>query len=153
MNYFQKIILIIAIVILIISLILIGFSIDSTKNNAWPPIVPNCPDYWIVDGSGNNTKCINVKDLGTCQPFAGDKHLIMNFNEAPYSGSEGTCAKYTWANNCNLAWDGINYGVNNPCNTTSTSSSSTSGNPYNNKNSNRYTNWFTSWFPSRQNFT
>jgi hypothetical protein len=152
MNYFQKTILIIAIVILIISLIIIGFSIQNTKNNTWPPTVPNCPDYWMIEGSENNSKCINVKNLGTCQPFSGDKHLIMNFNEAPYNGSNGNCAKYTWANNCNLAWDGINYGVNNPCNTTATSTSSGSGNSYNRGFFSRFTNWFTSLMPSRQNF-
>jgi hypothetical protein len=151
MNSFQKIILIIAIVILIICLIVIGFSINNTKNNVWPPVVPNCPDYWVIDRSSNNTTCINIKDLGTCPPLSGDKHLKMDFSVAPYIGSNGNCAKYTWANNCGLAWDGINYGVNNPC-AVSSSSSSSSGNPFNQTTSNRFFSWFTSWFPSRQNF-
>jgi hypothetical protein len=161
MNYFQKIILIIAIIILIISLIIIGFSIRNTKNNVWPPLLPSCPDYWVIDGSGNNTKCINVKDLGTCQPFSGNKHLTMDFNEAPYNGSNGTCAKYTWANNCNLAWDGINYGANNPCSTPDISSSSSSssssllssGNQYNNSFFGNGIISYNSLFPNRQNFS
>jgi len=146
MNYFQRIILIIAIVILIISLIIIGLSIRSSKKNIeWPPVVPNCPDYWFIDGSGNNTKCVNVKDLGSCKPTMGTKHLTMDFNVAPYVGSNGNCAKYTWANNCELAWDGINYGVTNPCADATVSSS--------NNNSNRFTDWFTSLFTSRRNFS
>lgn len=146
MNYFQRIILIIAFIILIISLTLIGLSIRSSKKNtSWPPIIPNCPDYWSIDGSGNNTKCINTRNLGTCKPTSGTKHLTMNFNVAPYVGSNGNCAKYTWANNCGLAWDGINYGVKNPC---ADSSSSTSSN----NNSNRFTSWVSSLFTSRQNY-
>jgi hypothetical protein len=78
-------------------------------------MTPACPDYWIIDGSGNNTRCINQKDLGTCKPLSGKNHLIMNFNNPSFTGSQGTCNKYTWATNCGVSWDGITYGVNNPC--------------------------------------
>jgi hypothetical protein len=47
----------------------------------------------------------------------------MNFNGPVYTGSNGSCAKYTWAQKCKVAWDGISYGVDNPC----TSASSSSG--------------------------
>ncbi len=155
MNYFQKTILIIAIIILILSFILFAFAINYSKNNSWPPIVPSCPDYWLVDGSGNNVKCINIKDLGSCPPLSGDKHLIMDFNEAPYIGSNGNCSKYTWANNCNLAWDGINYGVNNPCNSNlpPDNTSTNTGNIYNQNIFTRFINWITSWMPRRHNFS
>jgi hypothetical protein len=146
MNYFQRIVLIIAIIILIISLLLIGLSIRSSKRNiAWPPLVPVCPDYWFIDGSGNNTKCINKRNLGTCKPSSGTKHLTMNFNVSPYIGANGNCAKYTWANNCGLAWDGINYGVNNPCAPTPETSAQ-------NNNSSRLTSWVSSLTTNRQNF-
>ena len=100
--------------LLVIILIIIGIAFSYAKNEQWPPLVPECPDYWIADGSGNNTKCINIKDLGTC-PSNGSKHLTMNFNTSPFVGENGDCAKYTWANRCNVTWDGITYGVNNPC--------------------------------------
>ena len=124
MATFQKIILIIAIVILIIALVFIGLALSYAQDNTWPPMVPECPDYWLVDGSGNNTKCTNIKDLGTCPPPSGQKHLTMNFNVAPYIGNGGNCAKYNWANNCNVTWDGITYGVQNPCQVLAASSSS-----------------------------
>ena len=73
-----------------------------------------CPDYWVIDGSGNNAKCINVKDLGTCKSL-GNKHQTMNFNTSAFTGSQGACNKYNWATKCNVTWDGITYGVNNPC--------------------------------------
>ena len=118
MEGFQKIVLYAAIIILIIALVIIGVSLSYGKDSqVWPPVVPQCPDYWVADGSGNNTTCINVKDLGTCKATGGKKHLTMNFNQAPYVGANSTCAKYTWAKKCGLSWDGISYGVNNPCQT------------------------------------
>ena len=117
MEGFQKLILFIAIVILIIALVFIGIALSYSKDKQWPPMVPECPDYWTVDGSGNNSTCINVKDLGTCSASGGDKHLTMNFNNAPFTGSDETCAKYTWAKRCGVSWDGITYGINNPCQT------------------------------------
>ena len=115
MEGFQKIVLYSAIIILIISLVIIGIALSYAKDKKqWPPIVPDCPDYWTIDGSGNNATCLNVKDLGTCRPNRG-RHLSMNFNNAPFTGADEMCAKYTWANRCNVSWDGITYGTNNPC--------------------------------------
>ena len=115
MEGFQKIILYSAIIILIITLIIVGISFSYASNENWPPIIADCPDYWISDGSGNNSQCINMKDLGTCPPQSGDKHLKMNFNSAPFTGENSICAKNNWARRCNVTWDGITYGVNNNC--------------------------------------
>ena len=115
MDTFQKIILLIAIVILIIALIFIGISLTYSRDKQWPPLVPECPDYWTIDGSGNNTTCVNLKNLGTCPPQNGMRHLRMNFNSPEFAGSNEMCAKYTWAKNCGISWDGITYGVSNPC--------------------------------------
>ena len=117
MEGFQKFVLFAAIIILIISLVIIGIALTYSKDQEWPPMIPDCPDYWVVDGSGNNATCINMKDLGSCPPQNGDKHLNMSFNSAAFTGSNEMCAKYTWAKNCGLSWDGITYGVDNPCQT------------------------------------
>lgn len=109
MNTFQKTVLIAALIVLILCMVFIGYSLQTGVKNVWPPNVPICPDYWTVDGSGNDYKCLNTQNLGTC----GLKE--MSFNTPTYTGSMGMCNKYTWANNCKLAWDGITYGVNNPC--------------------------------------
>ena len=119
MASFQIVVLIIAVVILIIALAFIGVSLkNSKKNSSWPPYVPDCPDYWTIDGSANPI-CVNVKDLGTCPPPTGKPHLTMDFNKDPYTGTNGNCAKYTWATGCNVSWDGITYGVENPCDVSS----------------------------------
>ena len=119
---FQKIVLIIATIFFILFLVLIGVSLSNSSNDVdWPPVVGNCPDYW-VDLSGNGSKCFNSHRLGSCSayiPTADDKNT-MNFNQSPFTGSNGTCAKYKWANHCKLSWDGITYGVKDPCTTTDT---------------------------------
>jgi hypothetical protein len=123
MEGFQKIVLFAAIIILIIALVFIGISLSNAKaSTTWPPMIPECPDYWKIDGSGNSATCTNVKDLGTCQPQGNQQHLTMNFNTPAFTGSNELCAKYNWANRCGVTWDGITYGVNNPCQTTSTTS-------------------------------
>lgn len=120
MEGFQKFVLFGAIIILIIALVFIGVALSySQDNQQWPPMIPQCPDYWSIDGSGNNATCINVKDLGTCPPRSGDAHLKMNFNIPAFTGSNELCAKYNWATKCGVSWDGITYGVNNPCQATS----------------------------------
>jgi hypothetical protein len=119
MEGFQKTVLIIATVILIITLILMGILLGNHSNETWPPTVPTCPDWWIMDGSGSNATCVNVKDLGVCPAQQGKKHQNMNFSSDTFTGTNGTCAKYTWANKCKVSWDGITYGVDSPCATTS----------------------------------
>ena len=123
MDGFKKIILFSAIIILIISLVLIGLALSYAKDETWPPMVPSCPDYFEIDGSGNNATCVDIKDLTVdsgnevCQPLPGsnDKHLRVNFNTPAFTGTNGNCNKYNWANTCGVSWDGITYGVQNPC--------------------------------------
>jgi len=107
---FQKSVLLIATILLIIFLILVGIVLVNSKNSkTWPPLIGECPDYWI-DTSGNGAKCENVYSLGksgTPSP--------MDFSVAPYIGTRGLCKKYEWAMTNNISWDGITYSVNNPC--------------------------------------
>ena len=112
---FQKIVLIIAICLLIVALVIISYMMRKNALSVkWPPTTAECPDYWILDGSGSNATCVNVKDLGTCKSV-GNQHQTMNFNTSAFTGSQGACNKYNWATKCNVTWDGITYGVNNPC--------------------------------------
>jgi hypothetical protein len=112
---FQKIVIRIAIVLLIITLIIIAYTISqANKDEDWPPVVGDCPDYWI-DLEGDGAACTNTKSLGKCNlPVEGEDNS-MNFSRPPFSGDNGTCAKFMWAKGCNVTWDGINSGVSNPC--------------------------------------
>jgi hypothetical protein len=114
---FQKIVLIIAIVILIVSLVFIGMQIKkSNSTQPWPPLVPQCPDFWKADSSGNCKPTSNVPiiDDATCNPTSG-----INFTTGVYVGADGACNKKKWANTCQTAWEGITYGTTDPCMITS----------------------------------
>ena len=112
---FQKIVLIMAIVLLIIILVAIGVTLSkSRREDNWPPIVGDCPDFW-VDMSGNGEACLNTQGLGTCNLPSSTSQNTKNFNEAPFNGEDSKCRKYTWAKTCQITWDGITSSVKNPC--------------------------------------
>jgi hypothetical protein len=116
---FQKVTVIITLIILLVVFIFIWGSLAyATKDVSTAPIVAQCPDFWEIEETQTGPKCVNIQDLGTCPAASGDEHLLLDFNSGNFTDN---CAKYTWANNCNVAWDGLTYGVVNPC-TTSTSS-------------------------------
>lgn len=122
---FQKLILMIATILLIIILVIIGMSLSkATAEDNWPPIVGECPDYW-VDLSGNGEACFNSHSLGKCNIPSESNKSTMNFNQSPFTGDGGTCQKYNWANACGVTWDGITSGVTNPCDTSSTTTTTT----------------------------
>ena len=98
METFQKTVLFSAIVVLVISLISMGIILSYAKDEQWPPIMSVCPDYWSATKDG---KCENVKDLGVCK-----ENKSMDFKDYDL------CAKYKWAQKCQVTWDGLN---NNPC--------------------------------------
>ena len=113
---FQKIALMITLVILLAIFVFIaGSLVYASKNVVNTPILPQCPDFWEIEETETGPKCINVQNLGTCPAATGDTYLTVDFNSGNYTDN---CAKYTWANNCNIAWDGLTYGVDNPCTTT-----------------------------------
>lgn len=110
---FQSIVLITAIVIFIICMIFIGTVLYKNKySTIYPPITPECPDYWLNEPDVNNPSskinldskqlCYNVKNLGNA---SCDK--TMDFTADYWQGSEGNCRKFKWAKDCDLTWDGI----------------------------------------------
>lgn len=58
---FQRIVILIAIVLLIVSMVFIGHALYKQSTDvSWPPKIPKCPDYWTIDASGN---CTNPNKL------------------------------------------------------------------------------------------
>jgi hypothetical protein len=120
---FQKMVLTAAIVVLIIMLVIIGMSLSKASyEDTWPPIVGDCPDYW-VDMSGNGEACLNSHSLGRCNVPTKGENGTMNFNQSPFTGDNGICSKYNWATGCGVTWDGITSGISNPCDTSTTDTS------------------------------
>jgi hypothetical protein len=107
---FQKTTIKIAGIVLLICIILLALVLYFPSNSqVWPPIIPNCPDYFI-DSTGTGSKCLNPKNIGKI-----NNTQIPNFSTSPYIGTNGNCEKYNWATRHNITWDGITYGVQNPC--------------------------------------
>lgn len=104
MSSFQSSVMSIAIFLLIVCLIIIGIALYRGKyNKEFPPVLANCPDYWIDESVKNNgSKCVNKQNLGNEQC---DK--TMNFTGYMWNGDSGLCAKSKWAKSCGLTWDGI----------------------------------------------
>lgn len=99
---FQNTVLTIAVIILIIVLVMIGRTLYVTRNSAvFPPVVSDCPDYWLDKSDGDSSNCENIKDLGTCN------QKTMDFSSSLWTGPEGLCRKQQWAKKCDLTWDGI----------------------------------------------
>jgi len=110
MASFERTVIIIAGVLLVIALFMVAKAIKKTSTKNWPPVVGECPDFW-VDLSGNGEKCLNAHSIGKCNlPTTMDKNT-MNFNVAPFNSDSGDCSKYNWAVACGTEWGGITYAV------------------------------------------
>jgi hypothetical protein len=102
---FQKTVLVIAVVLLIISLVVIGLLIKSATLTAkFPPETGKCPDYLKAHLSNGTLTCTNPKNLGTCSSVF-----------TPVGGSDvaSITANCKAAKNCGLTWDGITNVQNN----------------------------------------
>ena len=95
---FQKTVIIVATIALIVLLTIIGITLYSHKTNVkYPPVVSKCPDYWEISGN----KCINVKNLGN------NCGKSFDYTSNKFKGSKGDCAKAKFARNCDITWQGI----------------------------------------------
>ena len=92
---FQILVLIAATVILIMTLIVIGYLMNrNQKSQPWPPIVGKCPDYWDISGNicTPPESGINAGDQGSTGLD------ISNYKK---------CELYSWATSNKVVWDGI----------------------------------------------
>jgi hypothetical protein len=98
----------IALLILLIALVGIGYTMYKSKNKfvADNVVIGECPDYWNMVNEDGNNYCVNAKNFGKSECSSK-----MNFFTQPWNTGNGMCNKYNWANQCELTWDGI---TNNP---------------------------------------
>lgn len=95
---FQEIVVLIASIILIIMLIIIGFSLArNRKDQTFPPVLSECPDFWVSGDDG----CTNPKNLGICGKGP------IDFSKNQYKGHNGNCNRAKWARDCHVTWAGI----------------------------------------------
>ena len=99
MNSFQKIVVIIATVILIICLILIGISLYNKNGSAvFPPVVASCPDYWTVSGK----EC----HVGSVPPNCHIKKIDAITADSTKRDKCKTLHNIR-KHHCDITWDGI----------------------------------------------
>ena len=99
---FQQLVLTVAGVLLVITLVVMGFVIKfGNRNKKYPPVVGVCPDYWEESDAGNGmSKCKNVHNLGSC----GSE---LAYDPSYASESVMNCHRSQWAKSCDLTWDGV----------------------------------------------
>ena len=97
MQGFQKTVLIVAAVMLVISLVVLAGLIKSAVVDVeWPPQVATCPDYWTGDGKG---KCDSLKGQNS-----GTSSGHINVTSKAFATPEHRC---DWARSHSVTWDGI----------------------------------------------
>jgi len=107
---FQKTVLIIALVLLILSLVIVGVLIKSAATTAkFPPEVSTCPDYFKVQNQNGTIHCTNPLSLGSCS--TGLTPQIGN-------DMDSRVKNCNLARGCEVTWDGL------------TSATANQGNPY-----------------------
>jgi hypothetical protein len=117
LSRFNKIVLIIATIVLIISLLILGYFLNiALLNDTYPPVTSECPDYWDLSlNSLGQKECINVSTINSGNGMSECKTL--NLTEISVSGRDKNsiiCAKKTKANTCGFNWDGVTNN-NNAC--------------------------------------
>lgn len=108
---FNRIVIIVAIVMLIVSLAMIGIALNNQKNNVtFPPVISDCPDYYVStkNAEGTDYECIRNDKLTT-----NDDSIFNTFDNSltKYKGLGGLCEKKKWADQAGVSWDGV---TNNP---------------------------------------
>jgi hypothetical protein len=132
MDIFYIIVCIIAIVILLLTFIAIGYVMTKPPNTnvKFPTLANNCPDFWESTGSGLCIVPTTTKNnIGTFTADKVDKspltfgydysNNLIDFSDLGWaSGSVSKiCYQSQWANSYQIAWDGVSNYVG--CNSSS----------------------------------
>tara|TARA_B100001093_G_scaffold438418_2_gene437777 strand:+ start:1045 stop:1413 length:369 start_codon:yes stop_codon:yes gene_type:complete len=110
MASFNKIVVVGATLVLIVSLIIVGvFVSKSLFENKFPPIISDCPDYWDVAYSNrNNVICKNKSTINAGSGKYGcNNYPTRRFRENGTNEEDVLCSKYKWSKKCGIVWDGV----------------------------------------------
>ena len=95
---FQKTVLTIATVILVLFLIILAIILWTSRNELqFPPEIGTCPDYFEATVQNKKHMCKNVKGLGN----GGGGCDMVDFSG--YNVED----KKKWAKGCGVTWDGL----------------------------------------------
>lgn len=117
MNLFKTIVLTIAIVLLVICLTMVGVGLlfgGKSKKKQYPPVKSDCPDKWTAKSGGSGVSCHPPTGHGKGSGNCGS----ISASHPQFSGPQGQCNKYKWAQKCGVSWNGVT-NTSQPCNDTS----------------------------------
>ena len=105
---FNKIVITIAIIVLLIALIVLGIFLSKAMfESAYPPVISDCPDYWDVSyNSNNDIVCKAVLRTNTGKSGC-DEYSPSLFLNAGSGKNDIICEKQKWAKKCGITWDGV----------------------------------------------
>ena len=112
---FQRIVLTVALVTLIVVLIIVAYLIQTAKGDAaFPPETPACPDYFesVANADGGATEnCLNTQGLGTGAPGTQNFATLVGGSLSCPKNQPCTksalVARCKWAKAHKLTWDGV----------------------------------------------
>ena len=107
---FNKIVLTIAIVVLLIALIVLGiFLSKSMFEDTYPPVISDCPDYWDVSyNTANDVICTNISTINSGKGTNECSNYEVNqFLNEGTEINDVICNKQKWAKSCGITWDGV----------------------------------------------
>lgn len=106
---FNKIVLIVATIVLILMLILLYIFLSKTLfEDSYPPIISDCPDYWDISLNADGEKiCIDNLKINSGSKIDCKSSSISMFKNNGTNKNEVMCEKNKWAKDCNITWDGI----------------------------------------------
>ena len=112
LTQFNKIVLLIATIVLIIMLILLYIFLSLSKSlfkYSYPPIISECPDYWDISLNSDGTKeCIDNLKINSGRAIDECNNIMANqFGLESINKEETLCNKFKWSKNCKITWDGI----------------------------------------------
>jgi hypothetical protein len=125
MTEFKFTVSIIAVITIILLLTVVGVSLSSNETKTdWPPMQTKCPELYKLSTFQNEENICKINNTN----FAGYGHDIsgndgtnsrypkigdnascvsVDTSHADFTGIDGDCNKYKWAQNCGVSWDGI----------------------------------------------
>ena len=110
---FNRTVLVVATILLILGLIIIGFFIvKSIQDSEYPPVISDCPDYWNVtyDPAGKVVCARNSINTGITATDSNNRcntYPVTLFTASGSTKADIICEKNKWAKDCNIHWDGI----------------------------------------------
>lgn len=112
---FQKTVLIVAFVVLIICLTILGLMIRSAvKNGEFPPEISFCPDYWKTSYNKNGgLVCLNSLGMPKGKDGGVAPCDTIDLSDSKYQGMgpKAMRSKCEIANACHVTWDGVTNGT------------------------------------------